>query len=150
MHTTVLLQVISTSVSNMYSNICFTFICIIKFIVVVCVCSIVLKCCLQCLTHNQRSYLTPLRWLGVDWYDCGHIVFTIYVKNLLTLSGMELESKKNARECVSRGAAGAQICRSLGHHLLHWLILRLLVLFAPAVLGPRALQDATAPANPNS
>jgi hypothetical protein len=32
------------------------------------------------------------------------------------------------RECVSTGAAGAQTRRSLGHHLLHRLILRLLVL----------------------
>ena len=34
------------------------------------------------------------------------------------------------RECVSTGAAGAQTRRSLGHHLLHPLILRLLVLCA--------------------
>jgi hypothetical protein len=36
------------------------------------------------------------------------------------------------RECVSTGAAGACTHRSLGHHLLHPLILRLLVLCAPA------------------
>ena len=54
------------------------------------------------------------------------------------------------RECVSTGAAGAQTRRSLGYHLLHPLILRLLVLCAPAVLRPRALQDAPAPADPNS
>jgi hypothetical protein len=36
------------------------------------------------------------------------------------------------RECVSTGAAGARTHRSLGHHLLHPLILRLLVLCAPA------------------
>ena len=36
------------------------------------------------------------------------------------------------RECVSAGAAGAQTRRSLGHHLLHPLILRLIVLCAPA------------------
>ena len=36
------------------------------------------------------------------------------------------------RECVSTGAAGAQTCRSLGNHLLHPQILRLLVLCAPA------------------
>ena len=36
------------------------------------------------------------------------------------------------RECVSTGAAGAHNLRSLGHHLLHPLILRLLVLCAPA------------------
>ena len=54
-----------------------------------------------------------------------------------------------SRESVSMGAAGAQTCRSLGHHLLHPLILRLLVLCAPAVLRSRALQDAPAPADPN-
>ena len=48
------------------------------------------------------------------------------------------------------GAAGAQTRRSLGHHLLNPLILRLLVLSAPAVLRPKALQDAPAPADPNS
>ena len=36
------------------------------------------------------------------------------------------------RECVSTGAAGARTRRSLGHHLLHPQILRLLVLYAPA------------------
>ena len=48
-------------------------------------------------------------------------------------------------ECVRVGAEGGQTRRSLGHHLLHPLILRLLVLCAPAVLRPRALQDAPAP-----
>ena len=48
------------------------------------------------------------------------------------------------------GAAGARTRGSLGHHLLHPLILRLLVLCAPAVLRPRALQDAHAPGDPNS
>ena len=36
------------------------------------------------------------------------------------------------RECVRAGAAGAGTRRSLGYHLLHPLILRLLVLCAPA------------------
>ena len=54
------------------------------------------------------------------------------------------------RECVSKGAPGGQTSRSLGQHLLHPLILRLLVQCAPAVLRPRALQDAPAPADPNS
>ena len=36
------------------------------------------------------------------------------------------------RECVSTGAAGARTRRSFGHHLLHPLFLRLLVLCAPA------------------
>ena len=52
------------------------------------------------------------------------------------------------RECASTGAAGARTRRCLGHHLLHPLILRGLVLCAPAVLRPRALQDASAPADP--
>ena len=39
---------------------------------------------------------------------------------------------KGHRECVRAGAAGAGTRRSLGHHLLHLLILRLLVLCAPA------------------
>ena len=54
------------------------------------------------------------------------------------------------RECVRAGAAGAQTRRSLGHHLLHPMILRPLVLCAPAVLRPRALQDAPTPADPKS
>ena len=39
--------------------------------------------------------------------------------------------QKVFRECVSTGAAGARTRRSLGHHLLHPLIFRLLVLCAP-------------------
>ena len=48
------------------------------------------------------------------------------------------------RECVRASAAGARTHRSLEHHLLHPLFLRLLVLCAPAVLRPRAFQDAPA------
>ena len=55
--------------------------------------------------------------------------------------------KTHNRECVSTGAAGARTRKSLGY--LHPLILRLLELCAPAVLRPRALQDAPAPADPN-
>ena len=36
------------------------------------------------------------------------------------------------RECGRAGGAGSRTRRSLGHHLLHPLILRLLVLCAPA------------------
>ena len=43
-----------------------------------------------------------------------------------------LHCNKVYRECVRAGAAGAGTCRSLGYHLLHPLILRLLVLCAPA------------------
>ena len=69
--------------------------------------------------------------------------------NLTKLLSCQINVKKG-RECVSTGAAGAQTRRSLGHHLLQLLIPRLLVLCAPAVLRPRALQDAPAPADPNS
>ena len=55
-----------------------------------------------------------------------------------------------SRECVRAGAAGARTRRYSGHHLLHPLIVRPLGLCAPAVLKPRALQDAPAPADPNS
>ena len=41
-------------------------------------------------------------------------------------------SKENrGRECISIGAAGPRICRSLRHRILHPLILRVLVLCAP-------------------
>ena len=43
------------------------------------------------------------------------------------------------RECVSTGAAGAQTRRSLGHHLLHPLILRLLYYVHPLILRPTTL-----------
>ena len=53
--------------------------------------------------------------------------------------------KSAKRECVSTGAAGARTHRSLRQHLLHLLILRLLVLCAPA-----NFETQTAPANSNS
>ena len=67
---------------------------------------------------------------------------------MFTIKVMLAQDK--VRECVRAGAAGARTRRSLGHHLLHPLILGLIVLCAPAVLRPRALQDAPAPADPNS
>ena len=48
----------------------------------------------------------------------GQIWFFLWAPNFLLLSKF--------RECVSTGAAGAQTRKSLGHHLLHLLILRLL------------------------
>ena len=54
------------------------------------------------------------------------------------------------REYVSKSAAGERTRRSLGHHLLHPLILWFLVLCELSVLRPRALKDAPAPADPNS
>ena len=68
----------------------------------------------------------------------------------LGVIGVKKSGVEKYRECVRAGAAGARTRRSLGHHLLHPLILRLLALCAPAVLQPRALQDAPAPADPNS
>ena len=49
----------------------------------------------------------------------------------LSFKSLLLTCPSPHRECVSTGAAGAQTRRSLGHHLLHPLILRLLVLCAP-------------------
>ena len=43
------------------------------------------------------------------------------------------------RECVRTGAVDARTRRSLGHHLLHQLFLRLLVLCAPLILRPTDL-----------
>ena len=54
------------------------------------------------------------------------------------LTGIALERVQRVREPED----------FLEHHLLHPLILRLLVLCAPAVLRRRALQDAPAPADP--
>ena len=53
----------------------------------------------------------------------------------------------NALERVQRVHEPADL---FGHHLLHPLILRLLVLCAPAVLRLGALQIAPAPTDPNS
>ena len=61
-----------------------------------------------------------------------------------------LSRNYKGRECIRAGVAGARTRRSLGHLLLLPLILRLLVLCAPAVLRTRALQNAPAPADPNS
>ena len=75
------------------------------------------------------------------------LIFSQRENSTLFTSVYNFEKYIGIRECVR---AGARTRRSLGHHLLHPLILRLLVLCAPAVLRPRALQDAPAPADPNS
>ena len=86
---------------------------------------------------------------------CGkkNVVSTFNTKTIPLVGQARLLTRNNQlrfRECVSMGAAGARTRRSLGDHLLHPLILRLLVLCAPAVLKPRALQDVPGPADPNS
>ena len=64
------------------------------------------------------------------------------------MSALKMDLSFNMfRECVG---TIARTRRSLGYHLLQPMILRLLVICAPAVLRPRALQDAPAPADPNS
>ena len=45
---------------------------------------------------------------------------------------VKTSDRVDGKECVRAGAAGARTRRSLRHHLLHPLILRLLVLCAPA------------------
>ena len=73
------------------------------------------------------------------------------VKDLkVPMQAWEVRNDVKSRECVSASAAGKRTRRSLGYHLLQPLILRLLELCAPAVLRPRALQDAPAPADLNS
>ena len=74
----------------------------------------------------------------------------LHIIKIKYLKASGIGNPASSRECISRGAAGARTRRSLGHHLLHPLILRLLVLSAPTVLRPRALQDAPALADPNS
>ena len=90
-----------------------------------------------------------------DWYSCPAGIKIILEYLFRGLYFRTVRSSGNpgvpvVRECVRAGGAGSRTRRSLGHHLLHPLILRLLVLCAPAVLRPRALQDAPAPADPNS
>ena len=90
---------------------------------------------------NTRANSLSLYFLKVQFckFCCPQIILNVWSAHYLQI-----------RESVSTGAAGARTRRSLGHHLLHPLILRLLVLCAPAVLRPRALQDAPAPADPKS
>ena len=55
------------------------------------------------------------------------------VKDLkVPMQAWEVRNDVKSRECVSAGAAGARTRRSLGNHLLHPLILRVLVLCAHA------------------
>ena len=85
-----------------------------------------------------------------NWETCAQFLPWLRIKYKLE-KVFDLEHEQLFyRECVRAGAAGARTRRSLGHHLLHPLILRLLVLCAHAVLRPRALQEAPAPADPNS
>ena len=53
----------------------------------------------------------------------------------------------NSLAYVVVGTAGAQTCRSLGHHILHPQILSLLVLLKPAELSS---VEQTAPSDKNS
>ena len=53
-------------------------------------------------------------------------------KNTIIKIKLLNKNHETIRECVRAGAAGAQTRRSLGYHLLHPLILKLLVLCAPA------------------
>ena len=67
------------------------------------------------------SEINPSFWVIVSRHMIANVIIYLkYYKRYLY------------REFVSMGASGAQTCRSLGHHLLHLQILRLLViLFAP-------------------
>ena len=109
------------------------------------------------LSHSLPLFIYLHTRSTVQWKIC--LLFSIWLSILIPLL-YHLKSSFTQtifstamlvnREFVSMGAAGAWTCRFLGLHLLHPLILRLLVLCVPAVLRPRALQDAPAPADPNS
>ena len=93
----------------------------------------------------------PLMMSYLNAHQPRHIFYGLKQSEIrFSLYRWDAKSPILSRECVSTGAAGARTRRSLGHHLLNPLILRLLVLCTPAVLRPRALQDAPAPADPNS
>ena len=84
-----------------------------------------------------RSFQIPTRFLfyvPVLWLLQHTFFHLINKKNLLhfLFSPNKFQKRSQHRECVSKGAADARTRRSLGHHLLHLLILRLLVLCAPA------------------
>ena len=104
------------------------------------------------LPFNQFFILIRfLRFLWIHLWLCQWF-WTLFFPNFIQVMDMPAAWLVNCllgycRECVRAGAAGARTRRSLGHHLLHPLILRLLV---PAVLRTRALQDAPVPADSNS
>ena len=67
---------------------------------------------------------------GLDWL-C-YLAGTSMSHRKISISCIFLQSPHQVRECFNTGAVVAQTCRSLGHHLLHLQILRLLVLLKPA------------------
>ena len=58
------------------------------------------------------------------------IIFSVYTSLFFSFQVSQIAVDET--ECVSTGAAGARTRRSLGHHLLHPLILRLFLLCTPA------------------
>ena len=78
-----------------------------------------------CITKKFAANLTSFQHYQI--YLTNHWQIFILTRQLFISILLSIH-----RECVSRGAAGARTRRSLGHHLLHPLILRLLVLCAPA------------------
>ena len=107
--------------------------------------------------RNEIRASVFLKWMYFKYGFCKKIHIYLWM-NYWSDEHLFLSSKSDphvittleSRECVSTGAAGAQTRRSLVHHHLHPLILRLQVLNAPAVSRSRALQDAPASADPNS
>ena len=78
-----------------------------------------------------------LLWVFVSLFFLIHFIyFSFYYSKQ-----QRLNITQN-RECVRAGAAGSQTRRFLGHHLLHPLILRLLVLCAPADLKTQRIDCA--------
>ena len=92
---------------------------------------------LQSKLQNQYLLdLSKLFWTGTNvlFCVCTSPKCSEWLQTNLDLGNVikMIRSTGSDRECVSTGAAGARTRRSLGHHLLHPLILRLLVLCAPA------------------
>ena len=87
--------------------------------------------------EGQSPYLYKFednQWL---WFESKTLLRIDFGKQTETLQINKSNHTCDDRECVRAGAAGAGTRRSLGYHLLHPQILRLLVLCAPAVLRPQ-------------
>ena len=84
----------------------------------------------------EKCLMVPFRviHLDIDTIDISPFLVSGYLdgQNSLDIQVSGYHNSTHHRECVSTGAAGARTRRSLGHHLLHPIILRLLVLCAPA------------------
>ena len=82
---------------------------------------------------NIFFYLVPKKYL--DFLLGKHTLIYWFAERCLASEALHIACIANVskpRGCISTDAAGSRTCRSLKHHLLHPLILRLFVLCAPA------------------